>query len=95
MKYVIYVVAMMTSLCFSGPFDRMAKSAPTCQREFHHQCWRDPWQHVMGGLCHFFSNQPVDQLLDLLTATVLQFFFHLGCLITVNLCQSIEQLSLL
>ena len=70
---VLVAVAMMISLCFSGPFDRMAKSAPTCGREFHHQCWRDPWQHlaarvmhVMGGLCrilslcHVFSNQPTN-----------------------------------
>ena len=75
LKYVMVLVAvaMMISLCFSGPFDRMAKSAPTCGREFHHQCWRDPWQHlaarvmhVMGGLCrilslcHVFSNQPTN-----------------------------------
>ena len=42
---------MMISLCFSGPLDRMAKSAPTCGREFHHQCWRDPWQHLMHVWC--------------------------------------------
>ena len=56
-----YVVAMM-SLClpqiFSGPFDRMAKSAPTCGREFHHQCWRDPWQQFTLDVCNLLSSYP-------------------------------------
>ena len=99
LKYVMVLVAMMISLCFSGPFDRMAKSAPTCGREFHHQCWRDPWQHLMHvwctcdardgwalSLCHVFF-QSADQLLTCLlpfTATALHFVGVCVCVCPIS-----------
>ena len=102
LKYVMVLVAvaMMISLCFSGPFDRMAKSAPTCGREFHHQCWRDPWQHLAArvmhvwctwwvgfvAFCRFVMFFPISRpTLDLLTASYCH-LLPLRCTLCVYVC---------